>query len=267
MNGWQIAGGSVTGTMHLKPVKFDNNQDAFYWVVSDEALVAVVSDGCGSGEHSEVGAKVGCRLVARQLAFWLDRFGMGSPSFIHQAFREPFMWEVSRANVVDMICDVARGMGSSFHQTIRDFFLFTVNGVLMTRNSCVLFSIGDGFSMLNGSEFNLGEFPGDAPPYMMYSPIQDTLKDPTPELYKFQIHAVWLASCVRHVVIGSDGVGKYLMPALNNDISEFWTDDKYFQNPDQIRRSLAVINKTNFKVRGPLRDDTTLIVIRRIPEG
>jgi len=253
--------------MHLKPVKFDNNQDAFYWVVSNEVLVAVVSDGCGSGEHNEVGAKIGCRVVANQLAFWLRRFGLCSPTTPIAAFREPFMWEASRAAIIEEIVKVARNMGSDFYRTIKGFFLFTVNGVLMTESVVVSFSIGDGFCMANGNSFELGEYPEDAPPYMMYSPIQDKLRDPTPELYKFQVNAVWTTDCVQHVVIGSDGVGKFLMPALNNDISEFWTDDRYFQNSDQVRRRLAVINKTNFKVRGPLKDDTTLIVIRRIPES
>jgi len=265
VDGWQVAGGTVTGTMHLNPVKFGNNQDAFFWQEKDGNIIAVVSDGCGSMPHSEVGAKIGCRCVTERVLYWLDKLRL-DPILAPKALRDPFWWEAIQATAVDDIYRIACNIGPDLYRNVKDFFLFTVNGILVTEYVTVLFSIGDGFAMLNGHEFDLGQYPEDAPPYMMYSAIQHRLKDPTPELYKFQVHAVWLTKDVNNVVIGSDGVGKYLMPVLDNDISEFWQDDRYFQNPDMVRRRLATINKTNFvKVRGPLRDDTTLVVIRRSP--
>ena len=107
----------------------------------------------------------------------------------------------------------------------------------------------------------------DMPPYMMYSPIMDKLVNSPLESCTFTIHHIVPTAGVSNIVIGSDGVHNYLLPTLDGDISEFWQEDKYFINPDQVRRRLATINKTNFvNVQGPLKDDTTLVVIRRTPE-
>jgi len=49
--------GSVRGLRSKKLGK--NNQDAVAVMHSDDRIVAVVTDGCGSTEHAEVGAKLG----------------------------------------------------------------------------------------------------------------------------------------------------------------------------------------------------------------
>lgn len=268
MEGWQIAGGSVTGTMHLNPIKFGNNQDAFYWIETRDMIIAVVSDGCGSSLDSEVGAKIGSKLFAQRTQYWMEKWGLDVSHRDIMELREEFMWELIRTDVVAELKDVAIGMGPSLHRTIKDSFLFTVVGVVLTNQVFVLFTIGDGFAAKNGREEPLIEYPGDAPPYMMYAPIMDKLMNPPPESCEVAIHEICPTGIVENIAIGSDGVGKYLLPVLDGDLSEFWREDKYFNNPDQVRRRLALINKTNFvKVRGPLKDDTTLVVIRRSIEN
>lgn len=277
MEGWQIAGGTVTGTMHLNPIKFGNNQDAYHWVNTPDMLIAIVSDGCGSSPDSEVGAKVGSKVVARTVRDWMNMWGLEAAKMDIASLNDDFMWEAVRTESINALKQTAVSMcivkqaavdvGTSLLRTIKDAFLFTVVGVVLTDRVFVLFTIGDGFAMVNGIELGLGEYPEDAPPYMMYAPIIHQLVDPTPESYKFKVHCVVPTNTISHVLIGSDGAQKYLLPTLDGDVSEFWHEDKYFINPDQVRRRLAVINKTNFvKVRGPLKDDTTLVVIRRTPE-
>jgi hypothetical protein len=56
-------------------------------------------------------------------------------------------------------------------------------------------------------------------------------------------------------------------------LSQFWTDDRYFANPDALRRRLTLINRESVRadfesrrlVRTPglLPDDTTVVVLRR----
>lgn len=246
---WQIAGGSVIGTMHLSPINITNNQDAYYWIQDDNMLVAVVCDGCGSAPHSEVGAQIGARMAGEYIKHFSNDYGI--------------MWGVVRWGIVEKILNMAKLMGSNPYGVIRDYFFFTINGVVITDTETTFFTIGDGFAMLNDDVIDLGNYPNDAPPYVMYAAIQDKLKNPQPELYDFKIHKIIPTSEVNHILIGSDGVGNYLLPVIDGDLSTFWTDDKYFQNADQVRRKLAVINKTNLRQRGPLRDDTTLITIRR----
>ena len=84
------------------------------------------------------------------------------------------------------------------------------------------------------------------------------------------------------MLIGSDGVSDLIQVAeqalpgrseMVGDLADFWQDDRYFRNPDQVRRRLALINRevtmldkqAQHWVRqsGLLPDDTTLIVIRR----
>lgn len=267
MEGWQIAGGTVTGTDHLNPIKFSNNQDAFYWIETPDMIIAVVSDGCGSKPNSEVGAKIGSRIVARNTLRWMNQWGLNAARKDITELREEFMWELIRIESVAKLQGIARGMGPCLHDAIKDSFLFTIVGVVLTDSVFVLFTIGDGFAVKNGREIPLGEYPNDAPPYMMYSPIMADLIDPPVESCEVAIHDVSTIDVVEHIVIGSDGAKKHLLPALDNDISEFWQEDRYFSNTDQVRRRLAIINKTNFiKVRGPLKDDTTLVIIRRVPE-
>src|SRR5439155_16598404 len=70
---FQLAGATVAGRLHH--VSGRNNQDAFAWAQSPGGLVAVVCDGCGSAPHSEVGAQLGARLVAKTLALQLAQGG------------------------------------------------------------------------------------------------------------------------------------------------------------------------------------------------
>jgi hypothetical protein len=56
-------------------------------------------------------------------------------------------------------------------------------------------------------------------------------------------------------------------------LSQFWEEDRYFRNPDALRRRLALINseythldrEAGVLIREPglLPDDTTLVAIRR----
>ena len=62
---FEVAGGSVTGTAHGRAGR--NNQDAWAVRSGPEGGVAIVADGCGSGESSEVGARLGAALLAEGL--------------------------------------------------------------------------------------------------------------------------------------------------------------------------------------------------------
>ncbi len=245
---WQIAGGTVCGTMHQNPVNITNNQDAFHWIQQDDMVVAVVCDGCGSSPHSEVGAQIGVRLAVE----YIKHFSSG----------RIILWSLIKQGIVEKMLKMSELMGNNPYRVIRDYFLFTINGVIITDTETTFFTIGDGFAMLNDDVIELGDYPDDAPPYIVYAAILDKLKNPQPELYQFKIHKIVPTSEVDHILIGTDGVGKYLLPAMDGDLSTFWAED-CFQNADQVRRKLAVINKTNCRQRGPLRDDTTLITIRR----
>ena len=63
---FEAAAGTIVGTAHLHAGR--NGQDGFAIHRRGDVTVAVVTDGCGSSPHSEVGAKIGAAIVARCVA-------------------------------------------------------------------------------------------------------------------------------------------------------------------------------------------------------
>jgi hypothetical protein len=235
---FEIAGGTVTGRAHVAAGR--NNQDAFCWASDADALVAVVCDGCGSGPHSEVGAQIGARLVV-QAASRLLRTHLDVSGLLEQV----------RQDVLASLRLLAHGMtsASSFSRTVADHFLFTIVGLLITPLGATTFSLGDGLIVINGERTQLGPFPNNEPPYLGYALLPDR---GAPARLAFEVHRSMAVSEVQSLVLGTDG-------AIDLD-SQFWADDRFFKNPDMVRRRLTVLNRA---AAGRLSDDTTLVVVRR----
>jgi hypothetical protein len=274
VTGFEIAGGSVAGHAHV--VAGRNNQDAFCWAAPDGGgLVAVVCDGCGSSPRSEVGAQVGARLVARAAA-----------RLLHADLAVADLLEQVRQDVLASLRLLAREMSvdasppsgptsaAGFSRTVADHFLFTIVGVLLTSRGATTFSLGDGLVVINGERTQLGPFADNQPPYLGYALLPGALDSGASEQLCFAVHRSMAAGEVQSLVLGSDGAVELdaaaQRPIQGRDeavgpLSQFWSDDRFFDNPDMVRRRLAVIN------RGPrgglLSDDTTLVVIRRKAEA
>lgn len=281
MKDFEIAGGTIVGRDHILSNK--NNHDSYYWTLDENTTIAIVCDGCGSGKHSEVGAKLGVRLLGEAMRKNLDYFRCFSEN---NQDTTPF-WERVRKDTLANIRVLTNSLGESFSQTVNDYFLFTVVGVLITERKTTFFSIGDGVMVLNGEVIEIGPFPGNAPPYIGYDLVESSLSDTAPELLKFTIHETLETENVESILIGTDGVTDLANITSENypgkdkiigPLSQFWEEDRYFKNPDMIRRTLSLINKDSVKYirnsedsivnirkeNGLLHDDTTLVSIRRI---
>ena len=269
INDFRVAGGSIIGTEHVRTGK--NNHDDFFWDKNEKILIGLACDGCGSGKHSEVGSKIGSRLIAN--------------SFLHLCKPEAAVpWERIRHDVIAQIQILTTAMGGSFSQTINDYFLFTVVGALITSQASYLFSIGDGFIAVNGEIIRVGPFANNTPPYLAYELVSSSIDR---DLLKFHVHKTIGTEEVQSILIGTDGVfdlensEEKKIPGkedLVGHISQFWQDKRYYNNPDMIRRSLSLINRcvtriprgedSSLKIQhenGLLPDDTTIVAIRRIP--
>ncbi len=283
---FQIAAGSVPGRDHLGRGNLlvgRNNQDAHAWSRTDAAVVAVVCDGCGSGKHSEVGAALGARLAVRALGCCLASARAGEPG--PDGDLPPPWLERARLRVLAHLHALAAGMGGSVEEVVADYFLFTVVGAILTPDWCWLFSIGDGVLAVNGEVTELGPFPNNEPPYLAY-PLCGPGPAQAPDADRFRVQHCLPAASVRSILLGTDGV-THLIEAAGRPVPgktervgplrRFWEEDRYFRNPDALRRQLARINSeyvrldrtTGDLVREPglLPDDTTLLVLRRKPEG
>ena len=274
---FELAAGSVTGSRHRAVGK--NNQDA--WAIrcdraSDSTLrtaIAVVCDGCSSGQYSEVGAQFGAQFVATTIEQCLQDCPGKTP------WRETSFWRRVERNVLGQLQSVATAMGGLAASLVKDYFLFTIVGALVVETEVLAFSLGDGALFINGHSLPLGPFANNAPPYLAYRLLNPNLAETT--ALQFQLHGPWPIAEVDSVLVGTDGVLDLValearsQPGKTEPIgplSQFWQDDRYFRNADAVRRKLATINREVTKPdwaaqrlmrqSGLLPDDTTLVVLR-----
>jgi hypothetical protein len=269
---FEIAGGTVAGTDHLAAGR--PNQDAYAFRAEGGCLAAVVCDGCGSGARSEVGAALGARLVTEQVLGALRRGG---------DVASPDTWEAVRRGVLAPLRELARGMGGRLAEVVSTYLLFTVVGLAATGEAACAFSLGDGLIALGDELVQLGPFPGNEPPYLAYGLLD---RPPGGEAPRFTVHRTVPASAIQTALLATDGALDLLasssraLPGGGGEVgplSRFWEDDRMFRNPDAVRRRLALINRSVTRpvwkeerlVResGLLRDDTTLVVVRKARPG
>ncbi len=263
---FEVAAGSVAGRDHTALGR--NNQDAYLVEEIPEAVLAVVTDGCGSGRFSEVGARLGARLTIQALRRRLPELETAGPEAALEAVRR------------DVVEDLGRLMSAlgGVDEVLASHFLFTIVGAAITRELTVVFMLGDGVVGLNG-RLEVVTCPANAPPYLAYA-----LAPPPGEEPRFRIAHALPTSEVTSVLVGTDGVADLLaasdrpipgQAAAAGPLSQYWEEGRYFGNPALLARRLALLNRSAqrvdwsnrrvFRTQGLLPDDTTLVVIRRRP--
>lgn len=258
---FDIAAASVAGREHVRTGR--NNQDALYVRASEHGVAAVVTDGCGSSAHSEVGSWLGARWVVEAS---LEALAQGARP------EEPSFLERVRSEVLRQVGELSSRLGP---EALAEAMLFTVVGAVVTPEHTLVFAAGDGVWALNGKVHKLGPFPGNAPPYLTYgllrpgmSPLERQALVPTPEVHS--------------LLLGTDGAQELLelettpMPDSDEPVgpfSQLWEEERFFRQPDALRRWLTLLTREHVRadfdarrlVRTPglLGDDTTLLVLRR----
>ncbi len=266
---FELASATVTGREHVRVGR--NNQDALAYATRSGALVAVVCDGCGSCPRSELGAQLGARVtLSACLDALRDDPQLEAPPQLLARVQARTL-ETLRA-VTELVCEP-----SSARAFVHDALLFTIVGLLITPTRTLAFAAGDGALAINDELRALGPFPDNSPPYLgaaLLSPedaargrLRALVSLPTAEL--------------RSAMIASDGALELEarrdrhVPGTTSKLGplrQFWTDDRYFRNPDAMRRRLALANRERARAtptgglrreHGLLPDDTTIIAIRR----
>ena len=173
--------------------------------------------------------------------------------------------------VVKRLRILAKELDTSLSSAVNDYLLFTIVGALVTPQNAVFFSLGDGVIAINDEVIPLGPFPDNAPPYLAYCLVDTKLQA---EMLRFQVQRVLASEELNSFLIGSDGI-EDLVRAANSKVPgksevvgplcQFWKEDRFFTNPDMVRRRLAGLNRDvpTHREFGLLPDDTTLIVGRR----
>lgn len=232
-----FAFGSVPGRSHVLAGK--PNQDAFVARIGEAALVTVVCDGCGSGAHSELGARIGANAVAeRSLAAIQRGDSLASDEVLERV----------RLEVLEDLFAVMRVMGGRSSTVVTEHFLFTVLAVAIEKEKATIFGIGDGVYAVDGEVVAIGPFEGNAPPYLGYA----LLGSAGPS---FVIHRAMPVDSAARIAIATDGAMD-----LDPSIAEIAADPRCFANRDTIRRTLTLVAR---KKPGLVEDDTTVAVLRR----
>ena len=274
-----IGAGSVPGTDHTMPGRpgWKNNQDAYVTYSDEDISVGIIADGCGSVEAraSEVGAHLGVNLLLHALILQYKRYLPISVSNF-----EPLFFKRVREDMLSHLRVLALGMGDSMSSLVRDFFSFTLIGFMVTKNKTYIFVIGDGYTSVNGVLTTWGPFANNAPPYPALSLTNSSIS--SKDDLEFKVSEYETAD-VEHLLIGSDGL-RYILSSekeklpgqekLVGPISQFWEEDIFFKNSDAIRGRLALMNRERAVIdagykhpriaHGLLKDDTTLVVLRRM---
>lgn len=265
-----LAAGSVIGRDHRIVPK--NCQDGYYAESRGSTTVGIVTDGCGSGTHSEVGAQIGARLVCESVL--AERERVGSLSEVR--------WGRVVNDVTSALGVLSRQMGGSLSTVVNEYFLFTVVGVVMDEAEGMFFAFGDGVVIINQQVIELGPFPGNQPPYLGYCLVGTDLATESPDLLTFREVATIPLHELDYFLIGTDGVLDLIQaeakqkPGLDVPVDSIWefTDDKCFSNEVLLSRRLLLVARdwhrrdavSNQQIveAGLLPDDTTLLVGKKL---
>ncbi len=280
---FEFAAGTIVGRDHVGHdgfVRGCNNHDGTGLLVTDSTLIAVVSDGCGSRPHSEVGAKLTVRLLQSIIRSLLDERSLSGDPEAQAAFWERVMRQYT-ARIANLAYDMAGG--GSFSEVIGDYFLCTALVALITPEVTQVVSVGDGVYAVNGEFSELTPDEGNEPRYPAYRLLPRKLL--SEEDLSFRVNCTMETSQLQSLLIGTDGLSALIRAAGESrtlpgretplgGLSQFWENDRYFRNPDAVRRQLALANSEVKRLNtegafeffpGLLKDDTSLVVIRRKP--
>ncbi len=269
---FEAAGGTVAGRDHSRVGK--NSHDAYAWADYRDLTVAVVCDGCGSSGHSEVGAKIGAKIALESIL----RHYRACPELFPYANMENPALKLVKRSILTRIQSLAESMAGGFSENVSQYFLFTILAAVIDgkEKKAFIFGCGDGIFYVNDVPTSIPS-PNNAPAYLSYN-LVDTGR-PSPDL-----GMLWMGDMdsLKSLLIGTDGVQELArsfdkpIPGKEEkigSISQFWEKDGFFKNPFSIGHRLALINRSVSKIdwekkamseaHGPLRDDTTIVVIRR----
>jgi hypothetical protein len=235
-----LAGSSI-GNYHKS--RGLNSQDAFAVEQNNHTTALVLADGCGSGRHSEVGAKLAATMLAQQLA-------QGCPLAAALAATSAMLTDVIRYICPD---------GGQYANTVLHYGLFTLVGAVLSPDQAYAFAIGDGIIAWQAdqkTEIKALIAANNAPDYLGYALLG-------------QAYTVWRhdwTSAPDKLLLASDG-----LPAATTEsaVALLWHDDMW-QNPHQLQRYLNLEGRERHKlVAGQLlrqpgrwRDDITVLLAR-----
>lgn len=210
-----------------------NCQDSHAVYQSDDFIVGVVCDGCGEGQHSEVGATLAATFIVTQAIALLQE------DYPIQAIPEMLYPRI--IDYLDQLVSLSAPINRAAF--IQHHLLFTIVGVLVAGERSVIFSAGDGMIILDDAVERIDQ--DNRPSYIAYHLLRDDLSETTlPEKFAVQYPSDW-----QTLAIATDGFDESLAGEIQG-----------FMHPRGLQRQLNVwSNQGKY-----FRDDATLITLERL---
>lgn len=269
MHEFELTHASIPGSKHYS--RHRNNQDGIHIIRTPHALILVVTDGCGSAPHSEVGAQLGAKLMGETLHELISRTQSYTPD-----------WMKIRSMMGLKLLRLAATIGEDSKQVINDYLLFTVVAAIILPHRSWFFTFGDGVIAVNGAVTVVKPPLKDAPPYLSLCLDTDAASlQMQPAYSEFQLQVTLETESLRHFLIGTDGVAALHESAWPHDIcgqrvgplSQFWANDLFFHppiqryggGPEELKRRLVTVAhpQPDHDLTDLCPDDMTMIAGRR----
>ncbi len=249
-----VTSGTVIGREHVRVGR--NNQDGHAVRSDDQRLAAVVTDGCSSSKFAEVGARLGANFLATDV---LRKMRAGKPATMDLAY-------AGTRSLVAYLETVAKGISNDEAEReamIGEYLLFGFLCLAIDGQRACVFGVGDGVVSLNGEIMVLDPGPDNAPAYVGYVLMRGLSRSTAP-----QLHVATTVDRVETLMIGTDGLLDLDrtpdVPLIDGDpqggIEQFEADASLLSNAGRLQHRLALLGDTNRR----MRDDTTVIVVRRV---
>ena len=231
---------SVIGSSHYN--LFYNNQDSYNFYQDKSYIIGVVADGCGSGSHSEVGAKLGVDFVVNYCKKY----------FRHNSFDVD---SLQNALIVYLRNIVKNQQTNEELEFIENYLFFTFFGFIIQAEHTFVFHSGDGLYQINDKKVIVEQ--GNKPQYLAKNLISGNSHI---EIEHIETHKL------QKILVATDGL-MHLNDRFSNgesiagmkSISDFFDNDEHFDNIISLPKFLTDLSIN----KNILKDDTTLIMLKR----
>lgn len=231
----RVRAGQVIGRDHM--LRQANAQDSYTVMERDGHVIGVVCDGCGGGEHSEVGATLAAQYIAGQVAEMI-----GSGVTLDNIPGELY------GRTVRFLDYLTVGMQPANRTAfIQHYLLFTVVGVIANEHEAVIFSAGDGLVVVDDTVTKIDQ--SNTPAYIAYRLLDEEQIGgfDMPDGFDVCRLAAWA-----RLAVASDGFEVELLP-------EVWG----------ITHSRGLQRKLNMwsNMGRRFQDDATIITVERVDDA
>jgi hypothetical protein len=223
--------GQIIGRSHLN--RQANCQDSYALAQTENYVVGVVCDGCGEGQHSEVGSTLAAKYIVTQAIQLLEAD--------YDLAEIPTMLYGRVVDYLEALVEVSSPVNRV--QFVKHHLLFTIVGVILTESGGVLFSSGDGLIVVDNMVNAIDQ--RNKPAYIAYHLIQEHVISASVIQHQFTTQPLtdW-----QRIVIATDGFEVDLLAELSD-----------LQHPRSLQRKLNVWSNQGKR----FQDDATIIVLEK----